>query len=885
MIRLQTAVLFWAVLLSWLPAHGQITFRAASSATAAGITPAFRSAASATTTGATLTVTRPSGVALDDVLIGSIAVTPSSAAITPPSGWTLVRRTDNAGPTSNSLAIYRRVATGAEPTSYAWGISGANFTVGGIQAFTGVDTAAPVEVENGQSTPSSTTHATPNITSTSANAMIVASHTFASSQSWTPPTGMTESLEVKSGSNNATGLSIEASRVLQPLPGPTGTKTATAGGTADSGNAHILALRPRGALLTISKPAGTDWSDVLFAAIGFNNHTAAVSPPTGWTLVRRINNLASTSNSLVIYRAPGSSGAGSFSWTITGGTFIVGGIQAFSGVNQNSPIDAENGHTTASGTNHDTPSVTTTVANAMLVTSHTYASSQTWTAEAGLTESYERPSGGNSATGQSITGARQLQSVAGASGTKRSTAAGFADVGATHVMALRPGPPNQPPSATFTTPPSGSLLIATIPIAPITLTVNATDPDGTISEVRLSDCAGNTIATDTTPPYTFVWTPPSPYYDEFGFHNTFVCAHATDNFGTTSASDTILLEYQPTVTLTSPANGANFTAPTMIQLAATHSTPGGPIQKMQFFNGTTLLGEDFTAPYTFDWQSAPTGTHALMVKAIANDAREYPSSISSITVTAAEARLHFIDADHLGTPRLITNAQQQAVWRHDQAEPFGNTPPDENPSGLGAFEFPLRDDGTYFDKETGMVYNWHRYRDLNSGRFIQADPLGLAGGDLSLYVLVKNNPLRYTDPHGLKVQRCCRPADIVFGAVDHCWLKTDTVTAGMNETAKCTAAGNNASGLPYSTVVVSDHSCDTATSCTDVTDVDEDCVNKQLTIGRYLGRFSPTNNCQTFVLQAISQCKKYKGPWNSPDNPDFPRLPPLTVPQRRLSGG
>lgn len=98
------------------------------------------------------------------------------------------------------------------------------------------------------------------------------------------------------------------------------------------------------------------------------------------------------------------------------------------------------------------------------------------------------------------------------------------------------------------------------------------------------------------------------------------------------------------------------------------------------------------------------------------------------------------------------------VWRHDQAEPFGNNPPDENPSGLGAFEFPLRDEGTYADKETNLVYNWnrYRYRDPNDGRFIQADPLGLRGGDLSLYVLRKNNPLSFTDPMGLAVWFCTR---------------------------------------------------------------------------------------------------------------------------------
>jgi uncharacterized protein RhaS with RHS repeats len=45
------------------------------------------------------------------------------------------------------------------------------------------------------------------------------------------------------------------------------------------------------------------------------------------------------------------------------------------------------------------------------------------------------------------------------------------------------------------------------------------------------------------------------------------------------------------------------------------------------------------------------------------------------------------------------------VWRWDQAEPFGVNPADENPSGLGTFNLPLRLPGQYYDKETNLHYN------------------------------------------------------------------------------------------------------------------------------------------------------------------------------------
>ncbi|MGR9117150.1 MAG: RHS repeat-associated core domain-containing protein, partial [Gammaproteobacteria bacterium] len=89
----------------------------------------------------------------------------------------------------------------------------------------------------------------------------------------------------------------------------------------------------------------------------------------------------------------------------------------------------------------------------------------------------------------------------------------------------------------------------------------------------------------------------------------------------------------------------------------------------------------------------------------------------------------YIHADHLGTPRKITDpASDQVIWQWGGA-PFGETPANEDPDGDGiAFAFNLRFPGQYYDKETGKHYNYHRHYDPTLGRYIQSDPIGLSGG-------------------------------------------------------------------------------------------------------------------------------------------------------------
>jgi RHS repeat-associated protein len=119
------------------------------------------------------------------------------------------------------------------------------------------------------------------------------------------------------------------------------------------------------------------------------------------------------------------------------------------------------------------------------------------------------------------------------------------------------------------------------------------------------------------------------------------------------------------------------------------------------------------------------------------------------TLVGGSAPIRYIHVDHLSTVRLIADEQQRTVWRRDNQEPFADSPPDENPSGLGIFESPLGFPGQYFDKETGNWYNGFRDYASFLGRYVQSDPIGLKAG-VNTYAYVRLDPLRRFDPAGLE---------------------------------------------------------------------------------------------------------------------------------------
>ncbi|RLA50747.1 MAG: hypothetical protein DRR42_12260 [Gammaproteobacteria bacterium] len=109
---------------------------------------------------------------------------------------------------------------------------------------------------------------------------------------------------------------------------------------------------------------------------------------------------------------------------------------------------------------------------------------------------------------------------------------------------------------------------------------------------------------------------------------------------------------------------------------------------------------------------------------------------------------YYYHLDHLGTPQVMTDADQTVVWQGSYT-PFGQAN-----VLTETIDNDLRFPGQYYDEESGLHYNYFRDYDPSMGRYITSDPIGLGAGT-NTYGYVQQNPLIYIDQLGLFG---CRPA-------------------------------------------------------------------------------------------------------------------------------
>jgi FtsP/CotA-like multicopper oxidase with cupredoxin domain len=225
-------------------------------------------------------------------------------------------------------------------------------------------------------------------------------------------------------------------------------------------------------------------------------------------------------------------------------------------------------------------------------------------------------------------------------------------------------PPGPTLSAVFTTP--GKVTLSwTVPA-----TTFANVPDGFIIERRTTNTgAFSTIA-------TILDREVRSYSDSTVASNT-VYGYRIDAFNnsgnstlSTVASGTTATFNLPSVSFSSPANGASFTASASIPLAAS-ATAGGTatVSKVEFYLGATLLGTATTSPYTINtWTAVPAGVYSLTAKVTNSQGATAVSTPLSVQVLAGSAAATAMVTPANGS--TLAGSSQLFTWANSGASQY-----------------------------------------------------------------------------------------------------------------------------------------------------------------------------------------------------------------------
>jgi 3',5'-cyclic AMP phosphodiesterase CpdA len=186
------------------------------------------------------------------------------------------------------------------------------------------------------------------------------------------------------------------------------------------------------------------------------------------------------------------------------------------------------------------------------------------------------------------------------------------------------------PQASITSPPNNASIA---PGSNLTIIVDASDLGATITNVEFFANAIN-LGGVTNAPYNLIWTnvPAGTYA---------LTVVASDNAGLSITSDvvnvTVVYAAPLTVSLTSPAEGARFSAPANLALAANVTGGRGAITNVAFYLGATLLANETNAHYSVTAANVFSGSYILTAVASDSSGASSTSSVVDVTITNSAA--------------------------------------------------------------------------------------------------------------------------------------------------------------------------------------------------------------------------------------------------------
>ncbi|MFO7867821.1 MAG: glycoside hydrolase family 11 protein, partial [Bacteroidales bacterium] len=113
----------------------------------------------------------------------------------------------------------------------------------------------------------------------------------------------------------------------------------------------------------------------------------------------------------------------------------------------------------------------------------------------------------------------------------------------------------------------------------------------------------------------------------------------SEGYNSSGSSDITVWECETSdisVELTAPTAETTFDEPATITLTADASTTSGSISKVEFYNGSTKLGEDNSAPYSYTWEDVSAGTYSVTALAIDNSNETLESAAVDVRVFAPQ---------------------------------------------------------------------------------------------------------------------------------------------------------------------------------------------------------------------------------------------------------